>query len=82
MPVILATWEVEIRRIVVQVQQGQIVHKTPISKVTRVKWTRGLAQAVEFLLCRSKTVSSNPSSPASLPHKKYPTDTGNGAETG
>jgi hypothetical protein len=29
MPVILATWEAEIRRIAVQGQLGQIVHETP-----------------------------------------------------
>jgi hypothetical protein len=29
MPVILATWEAEIRRITVQGQQWQIFHKTP-----------------------------------------------------
>jgi hypothetical protein len=34
-PVILATWEAEIRRMVVQGQSGQIVHETPISKITR-----------------------------------------------
>jgi hypothetical protein len=32
MPVILATWEVEIRRITVPGQPPQIVHKTPISR--------------------------------------------------
>jgi hypothetical protein len=32
-PVILATWEAEIRRIVVQGQSDQIVCKTPISKI-------------------------------------------------
>jgi hypothetical protein len=31
MPIILATQEVEIRRIKVQSQPGQIVHKTPFS---------------------------------------------------
>jgi hypothetical protein len=31
MPVILATWEAEIRRTAVQGQPEQIVHKTPIS---------------------------------------------------
>jgi hypothetical protein len=38
-PVILATWEAEIRRIMVSVQNGQIVTETPppISKITRAK---------------------------------------------
>jgi hypothetical protein len=38
MPIILATREAEIRRIVVQGQPGQMVHETPpISKITRTK---------------------------------------------
>jgi hypothetical protein len=50
-PVILATWETEIGRIMVQGQQGQIIHETPpISKITRAKWTGGVAHAVESLL--------------------------------
>jgi hypothetical protein len=36
-PVILATWEAEIRRIEAQDQPGQIAHETPISKITRAK---------------------------------------------
>jgi hypothetical protein len=32
MPVILATWEVEIRRMVVESQPGHIVYKTPSPK--------------------------------------------------
>jgi hypothetical protein len=32
MPVILATQEVEIRRITIQTQPGQIVHETPSQK--------------------------------------------------
>jgi hypothetical protein len=40
MPIILATCEAEIRRIVVRGQPRQIVPKTPISKITRAKWTR------------------------------------------
>jgi hypothetical protein len=31
-PVILATWETEIERVMVQGQQGQIIHKTLLSK--------------------------------------------------
>jgi hypothetical protein len=34
----------------------------PISKITRVKWTGSVAQAVEHLLCKYKALSSNPSS--------------------
>jgi hypothetical protein len=33
----------------------------PISKVTRAKWTGGVAQAVERLLCNREALSSNPS---------------------
>jgi hypothetical protein len=41
-PVILVTLEAEIRRMV-QGQPGQIVCETPSPKITRVKWTRGVA---------------------------------------
>jgi hypothetical protein len=44
MPVILATQEVEIRRIVVQSQPGQIVHETLSQKKTITKRTGGMAQ--------------------------------------
>jgi hypothetical protein len=54
-PVILAALEAEIRRIEVQGQPTQIVFETPISKITRAKWTGGVAQVTEFLLCNSKT---------------------------
>jgi hypothetical protein len=33
----------------------------PISQKTRVKWTGGMAQAVEYLLCKCKVLRSNPS---------------------
>jgi hypothetical protein len=32
-----------------------------ISKITRAKWTGGVVQAVEHLLCKPKALSSNPS---------------------
>jgi hypothetical protein len=50
-----------IRRITVQGQPGKIVQKYPLSKITRAKWTGGVAQAVEHLLCKPATLSSNPS---------------------
>jgi hypothetical protein len=54
MTAIVATWEAEIRRITVQGQPKQIVYKTPISKITKLKWTGGVAQVVEYLLCKCK----------------------------
>jgi hypothetical protein len=63
-------WETESRRITVQGQPRQIVHKAPISKITRVKWIRGVAQEAEHLLCKHKALSSN-STPA-LPFLPYP----------
>jgi hypothetical protein len=47
-PVILATWEVEIGRIKVQGHQAN--SSGDVSKITRAKWTEGVAQAVECLL--------------------------------
>jgi hypothetical protein len=45
MPIILGTWEAEIRRIAVQGQSEQIVCETlPHSKITRANWIRGVAQ--------------------------------------
>jgi hypothetical protein len=31
----------------------------PIPKITRAKWTRGVAQKVKYLLCKHKALSSN-----------------------
>jgi hypothetical protein len=31
-----------------------------ISKITRAKWTGGVAQVVELLLCKHEVLSSNP----------------------
>jgi hypothetical protein len=44
-------------RIVVQGQPRQTVHETPISKIIRAKWTVGVAQMVERLLCICKPQS-------------------------
>jgi hypothetical protein len=53
--------EIEIGRIEVQGQNGQIVYETPpISKITRVKWTGDVAQVVECLLCKLAALSSKP----------------------
>jgi hypothetical protein len=54
MPIILATLEAEIRRILVQSQPGQIVHKTLYQKKTITK--KGL---MEWF--RVKALSSKPS---------------------
>jgi hypothetical protein len=56
MPVILATWETEIRRIKVQSHPRKTVCETPISKITRAKWTE--TQVVECLLSKHKALSS------------------------
>jgi hypothetical protein len=47
MPVILATWEAEIRRIMVGGQSRQTVCETPVSKISRAKLTGGVAEEVE-----------------------------------
>jgi hypothetical protein len=43
MPITLATWETEIKRFVVRGQPRQIVPEALISKITRAKWTGGVA---------------------------------------
>jgi hypothetical protein len=60
MPVILATWGAEMERIMFKVNQANRA-QDPISKVTREKWTGSMTQAVEGLLYRQETLSSNPS---------------------
>jgi hypothetical protein len=51
--------EAEIERIAVKDQPGQIVRETPISKITRAKWSGDMAQAVESLLCMPEALSLN-----------------------
>jgi hypothetical protein len=61
-PIILASWETETGRMMLQGQPRQIVHETPpISKIPRTKWTRGVAQAVEYLTCKHEALRSNTS---------------------
>jgi hypothetical protein len=48
--------------VIVEGQFGQTVGKARISKITRAKWIGGVAQVLEHLLCKGKTLSSNPSS--------------------
>jgi hypothetical protein len=50
------TREAEIRRL-----PGQIVLKTPSSKITKAKLTGGVAQALQCLIYKHHTLSSNPS---------------------
>jgi hypothetical protein len=37
------------------------IFQDPISKITRAKWTGGVAQLVEYLLCKCEALSSNSS---------------------
>jgi hypothetical protein len=82
--VILATWETDIRNIMVHGQCGQIVCETPIPKITRANWAGGVTQAVDCLFCKQwKALSSNPSptkkifqlrnrsNRVNLPHENY-----------
>jgi hypothetical protein len=59
MPVILYTWETEIRRIVGQGQPGQIVLET-LSRKYPTQGADGVAQVVKCLLSKCDS-SSNPS---------------------
>jgi hypothetical protein len=60
MPVILDTWEAEMGRIAVRSQSRQILLEIPISRITRVKWTGGVAQVVKYLHCKFEALSLNP----------------------
>jgi hypothetical protein len=43
MPEILATWEIEIKKIVVCGQPREILGENPSPKITSAKWTGGVA---------------------------------------
>jgi hypothetical protein len=49
MPIILATREAEIRRIVVQSQPWEIVYETLNQEYPTQKWVGGVAEVVELL---------------------------------
>jgi hypothetical protein len=61
MPVILATHEAGIRRIVVHSQPGQIVHETHLKNNPTEKRAGRVAQVIECLPSKCETLSSNPS---------------------
>jgi hypothetical protein len=71
MPAILATWEDEIRRIVVQGQLGQIVHETPPhlqNNQSKMDWRCGSSSRVPALPAQSPEVK--PSSVLLSPKKR------------
>jgi hypothetical protein len=45
--------------------------RPPSPKITRAKWTGGVALVVERLLCKLKALNSNPSSKATTIKKKF-----------
>jgi hypothetical protein len=57
-PSYLRGWDLEDRGL--RSTQANSLRDLPISKITRTKWNGGVDQ-VECLLCKHKTVSSNPS---------------------
>jgi hypothetical protein len=61
MPVILATWEAEIRRIMVGCQPAQIVWETLAQKISNTKKIGRMYQVIEHLPSKHEALSSNPS---------------------
>jgi primosomal protein N'' len=59
--VLVASWEVEVRRIVIQSQLEHTVHETLSQKypTNKKKKTDGMAQVVEHLSSKYKALSSN-----------------------
>jgi hypothetical protein len=58
-PVIPATWEAGIGRVMIWGQPQQS-SEDPLSKINRAKRTGGVTQAVEHLPCKCKALSSHP----------------------
>jgi hypothetical protein len=44
-----------------QIQYRKIVCETPVTKITRLIMTGDVVQAVEYILCKCKALSSKPS---------------------
>jgi hypothetical protein len=65
MPVILTSWEAEIKGIKVWGQPRQVVYETQSPKITKAKWTGHMAQVVEYLFCKCKALVQT-----SVPPKK------------
>jgi hypothetical protein len=73
-PVILAAWELRLEGSRFQGNSSRDPHThTPISKITRAKWTGDMVHAVESLLYKHEALSSNPS--PTPPPKKLLLDT-------
>jgi hypothetical protein len=51
------TWQTEMWRTEIRGHPRQIVLENPSPKITRAKWTGGVAQEVECLLCKEETLS-------------------------
>jgi hypothetical protein len=70
MPIILAAQEVEIRRMTVQSQPRQRVHKTLSQKYSTQKSVGKVAQVVEHLHSNHEDLSSKPSTAKKKNHDK------------
>jgi hypothetical protein len=67
MSIILATWEARMGGLWYETNSGKQFMRPPISKTIRAKWSGGVAQALEGLLCNCEALSSNPI-PTNPPH--------------
>jgi hypothetical protein len=56
----------------VQGQPRKIVLKTPFPKITTAKWTGGVVEVVEHLLCKYEAMSPNPQNPCPTKNQTKP----------
>jgi hypothetical protein len=59
-PVILPTWEADVRRIAILSQLGQIFREIYLKNTQQKRKTGGEAQVVQFLPNKCETMSANP----------------------